>query len=292
MPVIADREQRARQLAEAIVAMGSENSLDEVLQQTADTAARLVGARWAALGVLDPAGSRLERFITTGIDDETRARIGNLPGNHGVLRVLLRDGHPLRLADVTQDPHFEGFPPGHPPMRSFLGVPIFVRDVVYGDLYLADKEHGQFTEEDEEIVTLLAAQTAITIERVRIHEAVVHWAQQLEALNELTLDVLEERDVSRLLDLVALRMRVLIGARRVLISVPASSGDLRVVAADGDGVAGLVGHVVPSESKASRVLARGKSERIDSLLDDPEVEQVSARLAGGMTALVIPLVFQ
>jgi signal transduction histidine kinase len=271
--------------------MGSANSLDEVLQQTVDIAARLVGARWAALGVLDRAGSRLERFITTGIDAETRTRIGDLPGNHGVLRVLLHDGRPLRLADVTEDPHFKGFPPGHPLMRSFLGVPIFVRDVVYGDLYLAESERGQFTEGDEEIVTLLAAQTAITIERVRIHEAVVDWIRQLEALNELTLNVLEERDVSRLLDLVARRMRELIGARRVLISVPSPSGGLRVVAADGDGVGSLVGYVLPSSSKGARVLARGRSERIDSLLEDPEVDQAGARLAGGLTALIIPLLF-
>ncbi len=292
MPVITDGEQRVRQLAEAIVAIGSETSLDEVLQQTVETAARLVGARWAALGVLDRTGSRLERFITTGIDEETRAQIGNPPGGHGVLRILLQDGRPLRLADVTEDPHFTGFPPGHPRMRSFLGVPIFVRDVVYGDLYLAKKEGGQFTVGDEEIVTLLAAQTAITIERVRIHEAVVHWVRQLEALNELTLGVLEERDVSRLLNLVANRVRELIHARRVLISVPAPSGGLRVVAADGDGVANLLGYVVPSESKGARVLARGRSERIDSLLEDPEVDQVSARKAGGLTALMIPLVFQ
>ena len=136
---IADREQNVRELAEAFFAIASESSLDEVLQQTVDTAARLVAARWGALGVLDRTGSRLERFITAGIDEETRARIGDLPGDHGVLRVLLREGRPLRLADVTKSPHFKGFPPGHPPMRSFLGVPIFVRDVVYGDLYLAEQ---------------------------------------------------------------------------------------------------------------------------------------------------------
>jgi signal transduction histidine kinase len=292
MPLIADREQRVRQLAEAIVALGSETSLDESLQQTVDTAARLVGARWAALGVLDGTGSHLERFITTGIDDETRAAIGDPPGGHGVLRVLLQDGRPVRVADVTQSPHFKGFPPGHPPMRSFLGVPIFVRDVVYGDLYLAEKERGQFTEGDEEIVTLLAAQTAITIERVRIHEAVVNWVHQLEALNDLSLEVLEERNASRLLDVVAGRLRQLIGARRVLISVPAPSGGLHVVAADGEGAADLVGYVFPSESKHCRALARRHSERIDSLLEDPEVDQVGARRAGGLTALVIPLVFR
>jgi signal transduction histidine kinase len=288
---LADREQRLRHLAEASVVVGSEVSLEDVLQKTVETAAGLVAARYGALGVLDRTGSHLERLITTGIDEETRAEIGDLPGDHGVLRVLLREGRPARVADVSQQPHFMGFPPGHPPMRSFLGVPIFVRDVVYGDLYLAEKEGGAFTEDDQEIVTLLAAQTGITIEKVQIHEGLVHWLHQLEALNELTVGVLEERDLSRLLELVARRLRELIRARRVLISLPLASGDLRVAAADGEGVAALVGDVVPSESKASRVLARGRSERIDSLLEDPEVDQVSARRAGGLTALVVPLIF-
>jgi signal transduction histidine kinase len=288
---IADREQRLRDLAEASVAVGAEVSLENVLQKKVETAAGLVAARYAALGVLDRTGSHLERLITTGIDVETRAEIGDLPGDHGVLRVLLREGHPVRLADVTEHPHFMGFPPGHPPMRSFLGVPILVRDVVYGDLYLAEKDGGEFTQDDQEIVTLLAAQTGITIEKVQIHEGLVHWLHQLEALNELTIGVLEERDLSRLLELVARRLRELIRARRVLISLPMASGGLRVAAADGEGVADLVGDIIPSESKSSRVLARRKSERIDSLLEDPEVDQVSARRAGGLTALVVPLIF-
>ena len=288
---IADREQRLRDLAEASVAVGAEVSLENVLQKTVETAAGLVAARYAALGVLDRTGSHLERLITTGIDVETRAEIGDLPGDHGVLRVLLREGRPVRLADVTEHPHFMGFLSGHPPMRSFLGVPILVRDVVYGDLYLAEKDGGEFTQDDQEIVTLLAAQTGITIEKVQIHEGLVHWLHQLEALNELTTGVLEERDLSRLLELVARRLRELIRARRVLISLPLAAGGLRVAAADGEGVGDLVGDIIPSESKSSRVLARRKSERIDSLLEDPEVDQVSARRAGGLTALVVPLIF-
>jgi signal transduction histidine kinase len=289
---IADREKRLRHLVEANVAVGSEASLDDVLQTTVEVAATLVVARYAALGVLDRTGSHLERLITTGIDDTTRARIGDLPSDHGVLRVLLREARPVRVADVTKEPHFFGFPPGHPPMRSFLGVPIFVRGIVYGDLYLAEKEDGEFTAADEEIVTLLAAQTGITIEKVQIHEGAVHWIHQLEALDELTHNVLEKReDVSRLLELVARRLRELIRAREVLISVPAASGGLRVAAADGEGGADMLGYGVPSESKLARVLARGKSERIDSVLEDPEVDQVVARRVGGVAALFVPLVF-
>ena len=292
MSTIADREKRLRRLIEANVAVGSEASLDDVLQKTVEVAARLVEARFAALGVLDRTGSHLERLITTGIDDRTRARIGDLPSDHGVLRVLLREARPVRVADVTKERHFFGFPPGHPPMRSFLGVPIFVRGVVYGDLYLAEKEDGEFTEADEEIVTLLAAQTGITIEKVQIYEGAVHWIHQLEAVDELTHSVLEKReDVSRLLALVARRLRELIRARAVLISVPAPSGGLRIAAADGESVADLVGTDLEPDAKHARVLTRGKSERIDSVLEDPEVDQVVASRVGAVAALLVPLVF-
>jgi signal transduction histidine kinase len=291
MSTIADGERRLRELAAANVAVGSEASLEDVLQKTADVAARLVDARYAALGVLDRTGSHLERLITTGIDATTRARIGDLPSDHGILRVLLREARPVRVADVTKEQHFFGFPSAHPQMRSFLGVPIFVRGVVYGDLYLAEKEGGEFTDGDEEIVTLLAAQTGLTIEKVQIHEGATRWIRQLEALDELTRSVLEERDLGRLLELVARRLRELVGARAVLISLPASSGGLRVVVADGEGLTDLVGYDVPPESKHARAFTRGKSERVDALLADPEVDQVLANRVGGVTALLIPLVF-
>jgi signal transduction histidine kinase len=290
---IVDQEMRLRQLIDASVEVGVAASLDDALHRTVEVAARLVAARYGALGILDRSGSHLERLITTGIDDATRARIGVLPSNHGLLRVLLRDGRPVRVADVTKERRFLGLPPGHPPMRSFLGVPIFVRAVVYGDLYLAEKDGGgEFTEQDQEIVTLLAAQIAITIEKMQIHEGAIHWIRQLEALYDLTHSVLEERDVPRLLKLIAYRLREMIGAGGVLIALPAPSGGLRVAAADGEGVANLVGYVIPPESKHGRVFARGKSERIDSLLEDPEVNQVVAHRVGGVTALIVPLIFQ
>jgi signal transduction histidine kinase len=290
MPTSADRERRLRDLVEANVAVGSELSLEDVLQKTVEVAARLVGARYAALGVLDRTGSHLDRLITVGIDEETRARIGDLPGAHGILRVLLREARPVRVADVTKEHYFLGFPLGHPKMQSFLGAPIFVRGVVYGDLYLAEKDVGEFTDGDEEIVTLLAAQTGFTIEKVQIHEGATRWIRRLETLDELTRNVLEERDVSRLLELVARRLRELVGARGVLISLPASSGRLRVVVAEGEGLADVVGYDVPSESKKARTLKRGQSERVDSLLADPDVDQVLAGRLGAVAALFVPLV--
>jgi len=285
------REERLRHLAAANIAVGSEAALRDVLQKTVEVAATLVNAHYAALGVLDRTGSHLEHLITTGIDETTRARIGELPSDHGVLRLLLREARPVRVADVTKEQQFFGFPPAHPKMRSFLGVPIFVRGVVYGDLYLAEKEGGEFTEDDEEIVTLLAAQTGLTIEKVQIHDGATHWIRQLEALDTLTRSVLEERDLGRLLELVARRLRELVGARGVLISLPASSGGLRVVVAEGEGLASLVGYEVPSESRHARTFTRGKSERIDSLLADPEVDQVLAGRVGAVAALFVPLIF-
>ncbi len=282
---------RLRELAAANVAVGSQSSLEDVLQKTADVATRLVNARYAALGVLDPTGAHLERLITSGIDEVTRSRIGDLPSDHGVLRVLLREARPVRVADVTKEEQFLGFPRWHPRMRSFLGVPILVRGVVYGDLYLAERETGEFTEGDEEIVTLLAAQTGLTIEKVQIHEGATRWIRQLEALDELTRSVLEERDVLRLLKLVARRLRELIGARGVFISLPASMGDLRVVVADGEGLGEMVGYDVPPESRHARTFTRGKSERIDSVLADPEVDQVLAGRVGVVAELLIPLTF-
>ena len=282
---------RLRELAAANVAVGSQSSLEDVLQKTADVAARLVNARYAALGVLDRTGAHLERLITSGIDEVTRARIGDLPSDHGVLRVLLREARPVRVADVTKEGQFFGFPRSHPRMRSFLGVPILVRGVVYGDLYLAEKETGEFTEGDEEIVTLLAAQTGLTIEKVQIHEGATHWIRQLEALDELTRSVLEARDVLRLLELVARRLRELISARGVLISLPASTGGLRVVVADGEAVDELVGYDVPPESRQARTFTRGQSERIDSVLTDPDMDQVLAGRVGAAAALFIPLIF-
>ena len=290
--VMTHRERRLHELAAANLAVGAELSLQDVLQKTVDAAARLVDAQYAALGVLDRAGVHLDRLVTTGMDENTKARIGDLPSGHGLLRLLLREARSVRVSDVTKEKGFLGFPPGHPPMQTFLGVPILVRGIVYGDLYLADKRGGAFTESDEEIVALLAAQAGLTIEKVQMYEGATYWIRQLDALEELTRSVLEERDLARLLELVARRLRRLVGARAVLISLPASSGGLRVIAADGDVGADIIGYDIPPETKHPRALARGKSERVDALLADPEVDQVLASRVGGVTALLIPLVFE
>lgn len=160
-----DARARRRALVEAGIAITSELSLDAVLQTLIRIAAELTGARYSALGVIDRSGLHLDRFVTYGIDDATRATIGDLPRGRGILGVLIADARPLRLDDLAADPRSVGFPPHHPPMKSFLGVPVMTRGVAFGNLYLAEKQPaGPFSEEDEEIVTLLAAQAAVAIE--------------------------------------------------------------------------------------------------------------------------------
>jgi signal transduction histidine kinase len=287
-------ENRLRGLLDATVALTSELSLDSLLQKLVEVAAALTGARYVALGVIDAPGVGLERFVTTGVDPETHAAIGDLPRGRGILGVLIREARPLRLHDLSEDPRSVGFPPNHPPMHSFLGVPIMLRSVAYGNFYLTEKEGGgEFTSEDEELVTLLAAQAAVAIENARLYESATRWSRQLESLHEVVRSLVEEIELDHLLELVCSRLRDLIGARLALIALPTGDGDLRIAAADGEGEAaqGLLGHLLERDrSKSGRVLERRASARVDSVFDDPEVDQDEARRMGVRTALYVPLV--
>src|SRR6266540_1891405 len=177
---------RLRTLLETGIAISSELSLDAVLERIVEAAAALTGARYGALGVIDRTGMALERFITTGVDEQTRAAIGDPPRGRGILGVLIREARTLRLRDLQDDPRSVGFPPNHPEMHDFLGVPILLRGVAYGNLYLTEKRcGGEFTEEDEEVVTLLASQAAVAVENARLYEAATAWSRQLESLNEI-----------------------------------------------------------------------------------------------------------
>ena len=158
-------------LLDAVMAIGSEQTLPDALRRITETAADLVDANYAALGVLDETGSRLSEFITVGIDEETTTRIGARPEGHGILGLLILEPKPLRLPDLHAHPDSFGFPPGHPPMTSFLGVPIRLRGVVYGNLYMTDKTDGQvFTDVDQELAVGLAAAAGLAIENARLHE--------------------------------------------------------------------------------------------------------------------------
>jgi signal transduction histidine kinase len=273
------------------IALSSELSLDALLQRIVETAAEITGAHYAALGVIDRTGQALERFLTTGIDAETHAAIGDLPHGRGILGVLIRDARPLRLHDIADDPRSVGFPPNHPPMKSFLGVPIVLRGVAYGNLYLTEKAGGEdFTDEDTELSQLLAAQAAVAIENARLYENSTRWLRQFESLNEVGNALSSELELEPLLGLVARRLQELVDAKLVLIALP--EGDvLRVAAAEGESSYGVAGmELALAGSKSGRVLERGRSERIDSLLDDPEVDQQATRRLGVHSALYVPLV--
>jgi two-component system, NarL family, sensor histidine kinase DevS len=285
---------RLRAIVAAGVALASELSLDAVLQRIVDAAAELTGARYAALGVIDQSGGALEQFVVAGIDEETQAAIGDLPRGLGILGALIHDAKPLRLDDLADDPRSVGFPPNHPPMGTFLGVPILLRGVAYGNLYLTEKEGGvPFNAEDEELVQLLSAQAAVAIENARLYEAATRWLKQLESLNEIASALVSEVDIARVLELVASRLRELIRARIVLIVLPASDGRLVIRATDGEGTGELLGmRLDPASSKSGRVLERRRSERVDSLIDDIEMDQDAGRRMGARTGLFVPLLLR
>jgi signal transduction histidine kinase len=288
---VTTRESRLRALFEAGVVLSSELSLDAVLQRLVEVAAELTGARYGALGVIDESGTRLERFVTHGVSRDVHAAIGPPPRGRGILGALITDAKPLRLHELSEDPRSVGFPPAHPPMHTFLGVPVLLRGVAYGNLYLTEKAGGEdFTDEDEEIVTLLAAQAAAAIENARLYEASTRWSRQLQSLNEIGNALATETDLAVLLDLVARRLRELIDARLVVVLLPAGDSELRFAAAVGEGAEGLVGQTLPrAGSKSGRVLERRRSERVDSVLDDPEVNQELTRKLAARTGVWVPL---
>jgi signal transduction histidine kinase len=176
-------QERLERLVMAASSLITEYSLEGVLERVVRVAAEIIGAHYAAIGVLAPDGKVLESFTTFGVDPELRARIGPPPKGHGILGLVIREARPIRLPDLARHPDSYGFPPHHPPMNSFLGVPIVGRRGVFGNLYLTEKlGGGTFTEEDEHVAVLLAVSTASAVENARLHE---ESARLLEEVQEL-----------------------------------------------------------------------------------------------------------
>jgi signal transduction histidine kinase len=174
---------RLERLVVAASALITEVSLEGVLERVVEVAAALIGARYAAIGVLAPDGRLLESFTTYGIDEEQRALIGPPPRGHGILGLVIREARPIRLPDLARHPDSYGFPPHHPPMHSFLGVPIVGKRGVFGNLYLTEKLGGEaFTEDDEHIAVLLAANTAAAVENARLHEESARLLEEVQQL--------------------------------------------------------------------------------------------------------------
>lgn len=291
-------EERFRRLLDVGSTLLSELDLEVVLKSVAEAARELTGARYAALGVLDRERRELERFINVGIDEEARREIGNLPRGRGVLGELIREPAPLRLRDVDNHPHAYGFPPGHPPMHSFLGVPIAVRGEIYGNLYMTEKQGApQFDESDEEAAITLAGWAGIAIENARLYtslserEAEVEQAlRQAETSVDIARAVGGETDVRRVLDLIVKRARALVDARALLVLL--RRGDsLFVAARAGDVAADAAELEVPLDDS---VFGAAMEERVSQRLNrasPPSKARLRERL-GAETALVVPLLFR
>jgi signal transduction histidine kinase len=217
--IVATAQERMDALWDAVLAVSSGLELDATLQRIVHAAIDLVGARYGALGVLGADGM-LRRFLYEGIDDATRERIGPLPTGHGVLGVVIGSAVPLRLEDLAQHSASVGFPPNHPPMRTFLGVPVLARGEVFGRLYLTEKITGDgFTADDETILQALAGAAGIAIDNARHYEDARRRQRWLEATSEITAELLAGSDTGEALRLIAARARELTGADYTLIAL-------------------------------------------------------------------------
>jgi signal transduction histidine kinase len=292
------QDERFKRLIGVGTSLLSELDLEAVLRSVVEAGRELTSAQYAALGVLDREGRELERFIYLGIDDETRRAIGNLPRGRGVLGELIRDPVPLRLRDVNEHAHAYGFPPDHPPMHSFLGVPITIRGETYGNLYMTEKEGGeQFDEDDEAVAVTLATWAGIAIENARLYTTLREREAEVELAlkrSETSVDIARavggETDVDRVLDLIVKRARALVEARTLLVLLR-REGRL-VVAAQAGEIGEEVHHLsIPTEDA---VFQAAMQERVAQHLEpgSPPSEARLREQLGAESALVVPLLFR
>jgi signal transduction histidine kinase len=227
---------RVHSLLEAVLSVGRELDVQQVLRGIVEAAVVLVDAEYGALGVIGEERG-LTEFLTVGVDDEQRARIGDLPSGHGLLGELIRRPVPLRLPDLAAHPSSSGFPANHPPMRSFLGVPITVRDQAFGNLYLTEKRGAdQFDAEDESVLRTLAVAAGVAIERARRYEEAQRRERWLAASAEVTSSLLSGAARGQVLELIVEQARSIVTADLGLVAVPVEgTGRLRTVLAVGEG---------------------------------------------------------
>jgi signal transduction histidine kinase len=291
-------EPRLRRLIEVGRSLVAEHDLETLLGRLLDVARELTGAQYLALGILDERRQGLERFITQGIDDEERAEIGDLPRGRGVLGELIVNPHPLRLHEVSQHPRSYGFPPGHPPMNTFLGVPILIRGEAFGNLYLTDKEGGgDFTDEDELSIVVLADWAAIAIDNARLYQSLVARQNELErAVTGLETTTAIARAIGgevrldRVLELIVKRGRALVEAR-VLVILLEQQDHLVVAALAGDADSGMVGMSIdPTQTLAGSVMRSRRPERLSDA--SSQLRSRVADLVGARSALFVPLMFR
>lgn len=289
----ADRIGRLLDVGAALVAeLEPEAVLDRILEE----AREITGATYAAIGVLDPERGELERFLTAGVDAATHRAIGDLPRGRGVLGVLIEDPRPLRLADVGSHPQSYGFPPGHPPMHSFLGVPIAVRGEAWGNLYLTGKQGAEeFTQADEEAALILARFAAIAIENARLYDIserrrkeAERAARSLEASGIIADAIGNVTELERVLELIVKRGRALIDAQSVLIMLR-DGDELELAARAGHANVANRQRLPIAGSTSGQVLERGRPERIADVKGHMRIAPEELGVPDAHSALIVPM---
>jgi signal transduction histidine kinase len=286
--IVATRD-RLHRLLDAVVAIGGALDLQTVLRRIVEAATELADAKYGALGVLGD-GDELAEFVTAGIDDETLAKIGPYPKGHGILGVLIKDPKALRLHDISGHPQSYGFPPNHPPMRSFLGVPVRIRDQVFGNLYLTEKKSGaDFDDEDESVVVALAAAAGVAIENAKLYEDTHRRERWLRASSEVTTALLSGTEPDDVLRLIAQRARDLAAADLGAIALPLG-GSLAIEVADGEFADSLLGmRVEVGSSLVGAVYEEGRSLNVPDLRDDSRAASGHLIRADIQAAMFVPL---
>ncbi|MEU1460548.1 GAF domain-containing sensor histidine kinase [Streptomyces sp. NPDC005727] len=281
---------RVHTLLEAVLAVGSDLDLEVVLRRIVESAVTLVDAQYGALGVLGDEGT-IKQFVTVGMDEETIARIGHYPRGEGILGLLIRHPEPLRLADLHRHAASVGFPAGHPPMSSFLGAPVRVREQIFGNLYLTNKRSGvEFDTDDEAVLRTLAAAAGVAIDNARLYEDAQRRQRWLAASNDLTRSLLSGAEPGAVLESFTEKVREVAGAALVTLAVPVGDrGELVVEAASGAGADKVRGLVLPPSALAAKVFTSGETITSDALSADPRAEGGSASVVELGPAFFVPL---
>jgi signal transduction histidine kinase len=291
LTAVVKTRDRVHALLEAVVAVGSNIELEVVLRQIVEAAVALVDARYGALGVIGE-GGRLAEFIPVGLDEEEIARIHHWPEGRGLLGELITDPRPLRLPDMSAHPRSFGFPEGHPPMKTFLGAPVRIRDEVFGNLYLTEKEGGgEFDEEDEAVLVALGAAAGVAIGNARLYEEARRQQRWLRASGDVTQRLLSGAATDEVLALVMGEALEISGADLVVLALPvANRTQLVIEHAAGEGAEEAIGLVLPVDGSASGiVLDSGKPLSLDDFGTDARTAPAAREHLHLGPAVVVPL---
>jgi signal transduction histidine kinase len=285
---LADRLQG---LLQAVVAIGSQLDIADVLREIVTTTAEVADAQYAALGVLDPdAERRLSQFITVGFSDDQRESVGDLPHGRGVLGLLIDEPRAIRLPDISKHPSSYGFPPNHPPMRTFLGVPVLVRGEVFGNLYLTEKRGGgEFTATDERLVLTLATAAGLAVQNARLYQQAEQRQRWLEGSRDVTTMLLAGTPQTEVFPRLIAAVRELSGADSAFLVLRSADGILRATVADGLGADDIVGTILPEQSMSARVMGERQPVAVVDARVDPRITQTVIEAADAGPALFVPL---